>query len=329
MATLFITERPPPVPERVRVQRAEGPAALGALIGREYARVHLRCQGEPQWMRITQVALRHARLDRISSRLSCELNVDPLGAWHVGRLEAGRVTVLADSQTQTYVAGQMFLLGPGQRLRVALDDPQVDLAVIRPALLSEISAGAAAGLPPTPAAAPAGDAAQAWSRAYHHIRKTVVSDGPPPPAVVLDALERLLVAATLALWSRPADHGAATAVRGERDGYSETLRRAMAFIEANPAADICIEDVADAACVTVRAVQLAFRRQLNTTPTGYLRSIRLACAHAELQSGASGATVGSIAKRWGFGNAGRFAAAYRATYGHAPLNTLRNLRDPA
>jgi AraC-like DNA-binding protein len=328
VAALYVTERPPPVPERVRVQRAEGPPALAALIGREYARAALRCQGEPQWMRITQVALHHARLDRISSHVNCELSLDPLGAWHVGRLEAGRMTVLTEGRAQTYGPGQMYLLGPGQRLRVQLESPQLDLAVIRPALLSEVTAGAATALPPVPTVAPCTDAVRAWARAYHHIRKTVVSDGPAPAAVVVDALERLLVASTLALWS-PAGDQTSAAVRGERDGYSETLRRAIAFIEANPAADICIDDIADAACVTVRAVQLAFRRQLNTTPMAYLRGVRLACAHAELQSGDPEQTVGAIAKRWGFGNAGRFAAAYRAAYGHAPLSTLRNLRTSA
>jgi transcriptional regulator GlxA family with amidase domain len=142
--------------------------------------------------------------------------------------------------------------------------------------------------------------------------------------VVVDALERLLVAATLALWPQPGESAAPP--RSERDGYPETLRRAIAFIESSPAADICIDDIADAACVTVRAVQLAFRRHLNTTPMAYLRDVRLACAHAELQSGDADETVGSIARRWGFGNAGRFAAAYRNAYGHAPLATLRNLR---
>jgi AraC-like DNA-binding protein len=328
MAALFVSERPPPVPERVRVQRAEGPPALAALIGREYARASLRCQGEPQWMRITQVALHNARLDRISSHVNCELNLDPLGAWHVGRLEAGRMIVLTEGRAQAYGPGQMYLIGPGQRLRIQLENPQLDVAVIRPGLLSEVTAGSATTLPPVPTVAPSADAARAWARAYHHIRKTVVSDGPAPAALVVDALERLLVASTLALWSGPAADKLGVG-RGEREGYSETLRRAIAFIEANPAADLCIDDIADAACVTVRAVQLAFRRQLNTTPMAYLRSVRLACAHAELQSGNSHDTVGSVAKRWGFGNAGRFAAAYRAAYGHPPLTTLRNLRTSA
>jgi transcriptional regulator GlxA family with amidase domain len=157
------------------------------------------------------------------------------------------------------------------------------------------------------------------------VRKTVVADHAAAPLpLVVDALERLVVAATLALWPGPVAKEATA--RGARDGYPETLRRAIACIEASPADDLTIEDIARAASVTVRAVQLAFRRHLNTTPMAYLRQVRLACAHAELQSGDSEETVGSIAKRWGFGNAGRFAAAYRNAYGHAPLTTLRNLR---
>jgi transcriptional regulator GlxA family with amidase domain len=197
--------------------------------------------------------------------------------------------------------------------------------VIRPALLSEVAAASACALPVAPAVAPAGEAVQAWSRAYQHVRKTVAGEnGAPPPPMVVDALERLLVTATVSSWAQPETEGAVG--RGDRDGHPATLRRAIAFIEASPHEDISIEDIADAACVTVRAVQMSFRRHLNTTPMAYLRQVRLACAHAELQTGAAEETVGTIARRWRFSNAGRFAAAYRVAYGHPPLATLRNLR---
>ncbi|MEU4690491.1 helix-turn-helix domain-containing protein [Actinoplanes sp. NPDC023714] len=37
----------------------------------------------------------------------------------------------------------------------------------------------------------------------------------------------------------------------------------------------------------------------------------------------AGRTVADIAKRWGFGHAGRFAETYRNRYGHWPSETLR------
>ncbi|MFI6180577.1 hypothetical protein ACIA8R_33925 [Nonomuraea sp. NPDC051191] len=44
------------------------------------------------------------------------------------------------------------------------------------------------------------------------------------------------------------------------------MRRAIAYLEAQPDQDITVADIAAAAHVTVRAVQLAFRRHLDTTP---------------------------------------------------------------
>ncbi|MEU1390940.1 MULTISPECIES: helix-turn-helix domain-containing protein [unclassified Nonomuraea] len=59
--------------------------------------------------------------------------------------------------------------------------------------------------------------------------------------------------------------------------------------------------------VTVRAIQLAFRRHLDTTPLGYLRRIRLYHAHADPRAAdpGRGDSVAAIAARWGFAHPGR------------------------
>jgi len=100
----------------------------------------------------------------------------------------------------------------------------------------------------------------------------------------------------------------------------------MAFIETNADLDISIVDIARAAYVNVRAVQLAFRRYLDTTPMAYLRRVRLERAHGQLSAGVpnDGTTITEIAARWGFANASRFAALYRRAYGHPTSHTLGN-----
>jgi AraC-like DNA-binding protein len=105
-----------------------------------------------------------------------------------------------------------------------------------------------------------------------------------------------------------------------------TLRRAMAFIDANAAEPITITDIAQAAEVTPRALQYGFALHHDTTPITYLRQVRLERAHRELElaDGSGEATVAAIAKRWGFAKAGRFAAYYRQTYGVPPSRTLRS-----
>lgn len=104
-----------------------------------------------------------------------------------------------------------------------------------------------------------------------------------------------------------------------------TLGRAVAFIEERAHDDIGVDDIAAAAFVTVRAVQLAFRRHLGTTPVGYLRQVRLERAHRQLlAAGQDGATVTMVAAQWGFSSPSRFTAYYRAAYGVAPSQTLRH-----
>jgi transcriptional regulator GlxA family with amidase domain len=116
-----------------------------------------------------------------------------------------------------------------------------------------------------------------------------------------------------------------TAPKCQHDANPGTLRRAMAFIEANPDIDISVADIARAAYVTPRALQLAFRRHLDITPLGYLRRVRLDHAHRDLAqaSPGDGTTVTTVSYRWGFATPSRFAATYRAAYGIPPSDTLR------
>ena len=89
--------------------------------------------------------------------------------------------------------------------------------------------------------------------------------------------------------------------------------------------DITGAEIAAAAGVTVRAVQLAFRRHLDITPLGYLRRVRLHHAHRQLAAAdPQHESVTAVAYRWGFANPSRFAACYRQAYGVLPSHTLRD-----
>ena len=68
-----------------------------------------------------------------------------------------------------------------------------------------------------------------------------------------------------------------------------------------------------------------FRRHLGTTPTQYMRRVRLHYAHQDLMTGDRvHNTVAAIAAKWGFAHTGRFAVQYRQTYGRSPHSTLRD-----
>lgn len=113
------------------------------------------------------------------------------------------------------------------------------------------------------------------------------------------------------------------AVAGAGRATPAAVRRALAFIDEHLDEPIGVEEIAAAARLSVRGLQSAFRRHLDTTPSAALRSARLAAARAELLHADAGRDdVASIARRWGFHHLGRFAAEYRAAYGEPPRRTL-------
>ncbi|GHE93505.1 hypothetical protein GCM10018785_69170 [Streptomyces longispororuber] len=169
--------------------------------------------------------------------------------------------------------------------------------------------------------------------AARHLRHTIayLADGvcadeelSRHPLLVATAAQ-LLAAAVLNAFPSTAPGEPTAADR--RDARPAAVRRAVAFVEDNAHREITVADIAAAAHVSIRSLQEAFRRHLDTTPTGYLCRVRLARAHADLLAARPGrGQVAAVAARWGFVQPGRFAAAYRAAYGRLPHETLREDR---
>ena len=69
--------------------------------------------------------------------------------------------------------------------------------------------------------------------------------------------------------------------------------------------------------VTVRALELGFRKELGKTPREFVREQRLLRARDELlrANSGDGTTVTGVACRWGFWHAGRFATSYTERFG--------------
>jgi AraC-like DNA-binding protein len=161
-------------------------------------------------------------------------------------------------------------------------------------------------------------------RSIAHVRDSVMAAPEAAQApLVASAASQYLAASVLHAFPNSAVTD--TTPGNQHDANPGTLRRAVAFIEANPDVDITVADIARAAYVTPRAVQLAFRRHLDTTPTDYLRRVRLDHAHQDLvqASPGDGTTITTVSYRWGFPSPSQFAASYRAAYGVRPSDTLR------
>lgn len=164
-------------------------------------------------------------------------------------------------------------------------------------------------------------AVQRWNRCCDFARRSAAAAAGND--LVAESISGLLAATALATFPRAVPGETS---RDRRDAHPATVRRAVTFIQENAHRGIGIADIAAAAGVTGRAVQLAFRRHLGTTPMRYLRRARLDHAHRELRAAATAdrATVARVAARWGFADSRSFAVAYRQSYGAAPTGDHRS-----
>jgi AraC-like DNA-binding protein len=105
---------------------------------------------------------------------------------------------------------------------------------------------------------------------------------------------------------------------------SKPIRKALEYIEERPAEIETVADIASMVGLSVRALDDGFRRFVGTPPMTYLRNLRITRAHEELMTADPFTTTASaVARKWGFGHYGRFAADYRRRFGHKPSETLR------
>jgi AraC-like DNA-binding protein len=160
---------------------------------------------------------------------------------------------------------------------------------------------------------------RSWARAVALLREAL-DDGAPD--LVIRPLEELVVGQLLVAQPHSLTDRLAGEPRPVRPRY---VSRVIDLVERDPAAPLSVTDMALEAGTSARSLQAAFTEHLGISPMAYLRKVRLARAHADLQAAETGdgQSVADIAYRWGFGHVPRFAAAYRERYGCAPSQTLR------
>jgi AraC-like DNA-binding protein len=165
-------------------------------------------------------------------------------------------------------------------------------------------------------------AGRSWRTTVAHARSITAHPDAAASPLIVGSVRRLLAASALATFPNTI---VPDPTPSDRNDATPTLRRAIAFIEARAGDDIGLIDIARAASVTPRAVQISFRRYLDTTPMTYLRRVRLDRAREQLRAADPGPefTVTAVAARWGFASPSRFTVHYRALYGELPSHTLR------
>jgi AraC-like DNA-binding protein len=251
--------------------------------------------------------------------------VDPSDQLIISTLIQGTVQVERGRDVDRYQRGDVLIGGAQHTGPTVRTHGLHNHNVILPLTLLHAVAGAEPGasapvrfLSPRPASR----AARAqWTAVTQYVDGLLASPDATLSPLVLTSAARLLAATALTVFPNAAFPP--EAARDRRGASTATVRRATAFVDEHAGQDISAADIAAAACVTVRAMQLAFRRELDTTPMAYVRTVRLARAHRQLVDADPGQeTVTAVAYRWGFSSLSRFCAYYRETYGVSPKKTL-------
>ncbi|MFI7387249.1 helix-turn-helix transcriptional regulator [Streptomyces sp. NPDC049813] len=285
----------------------------------------LRLSGrlDGQEMRLDRVGTGRFTIDHLVLPGTLRFSCDPLSRALITVTEQGHLGIDCQGRSDRPTRSTPLLTPDGEPYEVLSETATMRVTALDPGLLHDTL-----GTPVADRARlrfvelQAADAAavQLWRSATAFVSGRL-SGQEAVPALLSGQLAHLLATTALSLFPHQ---------RPERRGYDSTdatpatLRRAIVYIESHADQDVTLTDIALAACASPRAVQQAFRRHRATTPLGYLRRVRLAHAHRELQTASAGtASVTQIAARWGFAHPSRFAGYYREEFSESPAETLR------
>lgn len=306
---------------------------LGAIedyVTRFYAPIRFQTR-TPEQARF--LAVRHEvgplSLDLLDYGFAADYAVEPLGRIALFGVESGSFPwVATDGEQDSHGVGDVFLAAqPDRSYAGRVCNARFGITMLEPSVLSRVAAPRDTSAPVrlTSYRPVSPEAGRRLLRAITFLREHVAA-APEFCGSQLIASTAPQLLAAMVLHTFPSNALTEPTAQDRVDAHPASLRRAIAFIDDHAHLDITILDIAAAAHVTVRTVQYAFRRHLGTTPTAYLRRVRLTHAHRELLATdpEAGATVTRIAADWGFLHPGRFASYHRNVYGCSPQRTLQH-----
>lgn len=249
-----------------------------------------------------------------------QFDVEDFGGVVIAALQAGTVTAGGDVHGVSYRRGDVFMSNfPGAHYRCHTDHAWSHTVTIPLRVLAQ-----SAGVAPSSLRFMSGNpvnaaAAERWVSTLDTVER-LLADPVTANPIVLGKAGRMLASRVLEIF--PVTRTPGTEHPGRL--VPNFLRRAIAHMEENAAADIGVADIAAAVELTPEGVTYLFRRHLGVAPLEHLRRIRLDRAHRDLlDHGPDSATVFAIAARWGFPDLRSFEEFYRGSYGQEPQVTLQ------
>jgi AraC-like DNA-binding protein len=134
------------------------------------------------------------------------------------------------------------------------------------------------------------------------------------------SLEQELIGAVIACLSE----GFAEPGNGTNARHDDIMARFEELLQAHPSRALTSDEICAALDVSGRTLRMCCGEHLGMGPIPYIRLRRMQLARRALHcADAATASVAQIASEYGFGEAGRFAGAYRTQFGELPSATLR------
>ena len=141
---------------------------------------------------------------------------------------------------------------------------------------------------------------------------------PERAAAQVELLEALFTAL------RSADKIEPTGMERTRQGYSRIVKIAEDHVLCPVGERVNVSDLCQAADVSERTLECAFKEVTGLSPVAYLIRLRLHRVRAALLAAEPGSTHVSVeALKWGFWHFGEFSRAYKQCFGELPSHTLR------
>ncbi|HEY2204946.1 MAG TPA: AraC family transcriptional regulator [Pseudonocardia sp.] len=315
---------PIPGPRRGATEFAtDDPERAHAFLRATYVDHTMRIQGDQDRfrMRHTDHDVGEFSIATLTHTMAVEHNNRPLGFLLVGRILGGRLERTGAGGETRLAPADVFVFGsPDEAFDVRWDSIEMELTRIDLSALDRLGAASTPRFtdvrPASPAAAARLTRTLAWAGEELLTNPEAVAQ-----PLITGSAARVLAATTLATFPHLPLFGTTPASDAARPAV---LRRALEFIDGHAHLDISLSDIADAARVSPRSLQYAFRQHHGTTPSAHLRRVRLDRAHLELRAAdpTGGTTVAAVAYRWGFLSIGRFTRTHLEAYGSSPRETL-------
>jgi len=248
--------------------------------------------------------------------------IEPPGEHVVQWLSRGRAVLDSGRDEVEVVAGVPVVFPHGRPFSFRYADFEQNLVHVDDVLLHEVAAereGAAPGsLRFDHTVAPSAAALRTWNSTVRLIAQTYLGGETAP--MMRAEMARLAAVAMLDTFA----HASTSLPEALLAPRNAALRNAVEYVHAHAHLPITAGDVARHVGLTARGLQQSFSRHLETTPSEYLRSVRLERVAEELRAGSPDQlTVTEVARRWAFAHLGRFSAAYVQRFGEYPRETLQ------